>query len=151
VTAESTQNSIALAEGEGERISFGGVEILFKAEDPWTVLDYSMPAKQFGAPLHYHNRLIESFYVLTGELWMRLGDQELILKPGSFALAAPGTPHSFANNSEAPVRFLAHASHSDHKRFLCELLKMAQEEPVWPPADGRKVKELGARYDTVYL
>jgi uncharacterized cupin superfamily protein len=110
-----------------------------------------MPAKQFGAPLHYHNRLIETFYVLSGELWLRLGDQELTLKPGSFALAAPGALHSFANKSDAPVRFLAHASHPDHKKFLCELLKIAEQEPVWPPADSTKVKELGARYDTVYL
>src|SRR5438270_8191892 len=120
MTAQLATSSIALAESEGDRITFRGTEIVFKSADPWTVIDYLMPARQFGAPLHYHDRLIETFYVLSGELWMRLGDREMTLKPGSFALVTPGTLHSFANKTDEPVRFLGHASHPDHKKFLCE-------------------------------
>jgi hypothetical protein len=63
----------------------------------------------------------------------------------------PGTPHSFANRTGQPVRFLAHASHASHKAFLCELFEMAQEEPAWPPVDPRPYLALGERYDSVYL
>jgi quercetin dioxygenase-like cupin family protein len=147
--------SIALAEGEGERISVQGVEIIFKSpkdkEEGWTVLDYKLPARQFGAPLHYHEKLIESFYILSGEVWFRLGDEELTVGPGGFVLANPGTPHSFANRTDAPAHILAHASHSDHKNFLCELFQMIKAEPVWPPKDPRAIVELGKRYDTIYL
>jgi quercetin dioxygenase-like cupin family protein len=161
MTAEITQHeSIVLADGEGERISFRGVEVLFKSptvlrpgvsEQGWTVIDYTLPPKQFGAPPHYHFELIETFYVLNGELWMLLGDRELTLTAGSFALASPGTLHAFANRSNAPVRFLAHASRADHKNFLREIFQLADKEPVWPPPDRRKMLALGARYDTFYL
>ena len=147
--------SIVFGEREGERISFRGVDIVFKspveAGDGWTVLDYTLPAKQFGAPLHYHRELIESFYVLSGKLWFRLGDQEIEAGPGAFLLVAPGTLHSFANRTETSVRFLAHASSAAHKTFLCELFQMAQSQPIWPPKDPGQIIRLGERYDTVYV
>src|SRR3982750_3091050 len=149
------QSPVTLRDGEGERISFGGVEITFKSpapgQDSWTVLDYRLPARQFGAVLHYHNELIESFYVLEGQIWFRVGEEEITLGPGGFALVPPGTPHSFANHTDAPARMLAHASSSDHKRFLSELFALIEKEPVWPPKDPQKTIELGKRYDTVYL
>src|SRR3954451_1612091 len=151
----STQSSVALRDGEGERISFRGVEITFKSPSDtdagWTVLDYRLPRRQFGAPLHYHHVLIESFYVLEGEIWFRIGDEEITLGSGGFALVQPGTPHSFANHTDAPARMLAHASSASHKRFLCELFALIQNEPVWPPTDPQKFTELGERYDTVYM
>jgi mannose-6-phosphate isomerase-like protein (cupin superfamily) len=149
------QPPIALGDGEGERISFGGVEITFKSpqgqEDGWTVLDYRLPARQFGAVLHYHQALIESFYILEGEIWFRIGDTETTLGPGGFAFVPAGTAHSFANHSDSPARMLAHASSADHKRFLCELFALIEKEPVWPPQDPAKIVELGKRYDTYYL
>src|SRR4051812_15842702 len=148
-------SAVALRDGEGERISLGGVEITFKSplggEDGWTVLDYRLPAGQFGAVLHYHHVLIESFYVLEGEIWFRIGDKEITLGPGGFALVQPGTPHSFANHTDAPARILAHASSVGHKRFPCELFALIQSEAVWPPTDPQKFIELGERYDTVYM
>lgn len=149
------QPPVALGDGEGERISFGGVEITFKSprgeEDGWTVLDYRLPARQFGAVLHYHNAVVESFYILEGEVWFRIGEEEITLGPGGFAFVPAGILHSFANHSDAPARMLAHASSPDHKRFLCELFALIQQEPVWPPKDPQKIVELGRRYDTYYL
>jgi len=146
---------VALAASEGERISFNGVEIVFKspaaAQSGWSVLDYSLPPRQFGAPLHYHTELIESFYVLSGEAWFRLGDEEFTLGPGAFVLVPPGTPHSFANRSDRFVRFLTHASNSSHKAFLKELFALVLTEPVWPPQDPSKIVALGKRHDTIYI
>lgn len=91
------------------------------------------------------------FYVLEGEFWFRIGDEEITLAPGGFALVPPGTPHSFANHTDAPARMLAHASNADHKQFLCELFELIKKEPVWPPRDPQRFIELGKRYDTIYL
>ena len=133
----------------------GGIEIIFKNpagdDEGWTVLDYRLPARQFGAPFHYHEELIESFYVLSGEIWFRVGDDEVALGPGGFAFVPAGVPHSFANRTDEPARMLAHASNSNRKKFLCELFKLVEREPVWPPKDRRAILELGKRYDSVYL
>jgi mannose-6-phosphate isomerase-like protein (cupin superfamily) len=146
---------VVLADGEGEHFSVRGVEITFKSpigtEDGWTVLDYKMPARQFGAPLHYHEKLTETFYVLSGEIWFRVGDEEYTAGPGTFILVPPGVKHSFANRSDSPARLLGHASHPDLKKLLREIFAMVEAEPVWPPKDPRVLMELGKRYDTVYL
>jgi quercetin dioxygenase-like cupin family protein len=146
---------VAFANGEGERIWMRGAEMIFKSVDEsdqgWAVMDYTVPAKHFGAPLHYHKEVTESFYVLSGELWFRLGDKEMTLKAGGFALVPPGTPHAFANQSDAPVRFLGHASSGRHKAFLKEVFAMAEREECWPPKDRDAFIELGRRYDTIYL
>jgi mannose-6-phosphate isomerase-like protein (cupin superfamily) len=141
---------------EGERYNFGGFDIVFKspapgAEEAWTAADYTLPAKQNGAPPHYHKKLIESFYVLSGELWMKVGDREVNAGPGSFVLVPPGVVHSFANRTEQPARFLAHASSPDHKAFLCELIRMATTEGQWPPKDPSQMIAMAERYDTYYL
>jgi quercetin dioxygenase-like cupin family protein len=146
---------IALAAGEGERMSFRGVDIVFKspinAEDGWTVLDYTLPPRQFGAPLHYHATITESFYVLSGEFWFRAGDKEITVGPGGFVFVPPGTPHAFANRSDAPARLLGHASSARHKEYLYQVFRMMQNEETWPPKDPRAIIELGKRYDTIIL
>lgn len=147
--------SIVMPGAEGDRIQFRGYDIIFKSgSDPateWMIVDYTLPAHQTGAPLHYHEHLIESFYVISGELWMRVGEREFVAGPGSCALVPPGTPHAFANRSDAPARFLGHASSPRHKEFLKTLIRMAMTEGAWPPADPQVMIELGKRYDTVYL
>ena len=49
------------------------------------------------------------FYVLEGTLRVSLGDEVLELEAGSFVCVPPGTPHTFANKSDRPVR-PAHAA-----------------------------------------
>ncbi len=146
---------IALAEGEGERITLRGAELVFKSpadsEEGWAVMDYTLPPKHFGAPLHYHENVTESFYVVSGELWFKAGDKEVNLKAGGFVMVPPGTPHAFANRSDAPARLLGHASSGRHKAFLKELFPMIEAEKSWPPKDPSAFVELGKRYDTVYL
>lgn len=153
--ATVSPQSIFLGAGEGERISFNGVEIVFKSPlgetDGWTVLEYTLPAHQFGAVLHYHRELTESFYILEGHLSFRLDDQELNAGPGSFVLVPPGTHHAFANLTDGPVRFIMYASSPDHKRFLINLFDIIRTSDIWPPCDPTAIKRLGLRYDTIYV
>ena len=57
-----------------------------------------------GPPLHRHRELHDMFYVLEGSLFLTVGDETLELESGSFACVPPGTPHTFANTSNQPVR-----------------------------------------------
>jgi mannose-6-phosphate isomerase-like protein (cupin superfamily) len=152
---EAIQPVVRLGE-EGERTGFGSAELIFKSPLPgtdqgWSAADTILPAGQMGAPLHYHRELTESFFVISGSLWMRVGDTEFVAEPGSYALVPPGTLHSFANRSDAPARFLLHASSPRHKEYLCKLFRMAEADHAWPPTDPAKVMELSSRYDTFFV
>ena len=61
------------------------------------------------AAAHVHPHQTERFEVLDGLLALRVGDQELVARPGDVAVVAPGTPHRFWNAGE------------DEARFLCEV------------------------------
>ncbi|MGH3005839.1 MAG: cupin domain-containing protein [Gaiellaceae bacterium] len=63
----------------------------------------------FVAAAHVHPHQTERFEVLEGLLGLRVGDKELVARPGDVAVVAPGTPHRFWNAGE------------DEARFLCEV------------------------------
>jgi quercetin dioxygenase-like cupin family protein len=63
----------------------------------------------FVAAAHVHPHQSERFEVIQGRLGLRIGDQDLLAKPGDVATVAPGTPHRFGNAGE------------DEARFLCEV------------------------------
>jgi quercetin dioxygenase-like cupin family protein len=54
---------------------------------------------------HRHERSIDSFYVLEGELGLWANGAEARFGPGSFVAAPPGEEHGILG-VESPVRFL---------------------------------------------
>jgi len=61
--------------------------------------------KSNGPPLHYHNAFSEKFEVVEGKLYLRVGKQKHILKPGEQMIVAPGAPHKFYNLTNEKVKF----------------------------------------------
>jgi mannose-6-phosphate isomerase-like protein (cupin superfamily) len=57
-------------------------------------------------PQHTHRVESEGFFVLEGELTVRIGDRPVPLTPGQFVLAEPGIPHSLVVTSGDPARWL---------------------------------------------
>ncbi len=57
-------------------------------------------------PLHLHERHVESFYVLAGELAFTAGDGELRATAGAWVQVPQGVPHTFAPAGSDEVRFL---------------------------------------------
>ncbi|SFC89819.1 helix-turn-helix domain-containing protein [Streptomyces aidingensis] len=49
----------------------------------------------------------EWLYVLSGRLWLALGEHDLVLAAGEAAEFDTRTPHGFANPGERPVEFLS--------------------------------------------
>ncbi len=94
-----------------------------------------------GADLHVHRRHTDLFYVLAGELTVRLGPEgEPVTVPaGSLARVPPLVVHGFRNDGAAELRYLnLHApgrGFADYMRALRDgrTLGYDQEEP---PADG---------------
>ena len=59
-----------------------------------------------GEVAHYHQRARQLFFVLTGELQIRLGEQLFRLSPGDSLEVPPGAQHRVRNASEAEATFL---------------------------------------------
>jgi quercetin dioxygenase-like cupin family protein len=57
-------------------------------------------------PLHVHERHVESFYVLAGELTFTTADGEVRAAAGSWVQVPPNVAHSFAPSGVEPARYL---------------------------------------------
>ncbi len=57
-------------------------------------------------PLHVHAREEEHFLVVEGRVHLTNGDERIELSAGEAATVRRGTPHAWANLSDAPVRML---------------------------------------------
>ena len=94
-----------------------------------------------GADLHVHHHHTDLFYVLDGELTVRLGtaDDTVALPAGALARVPALVVHGFRNDSDAPVRFLNF--HAPGRRFA-EFLRALRDGRTFawdqhpPPADG---------------
>ena len=58
------------------------------------------------APLHVHHEDDEAWYVLSGTLGFRLGDEVVEAHAGSAVLARRGTPHTYRNAGPTEARYL---------------------------------------------
>ena len=94
-----------------------------------------------GADLHVHHHHSDLFYVLDGELSVRLGvEDEVVVAPaGTLARVPPLVVHGFRNGSDAEVRYLnLHApgrGFADFLRALRDGRDFSYDQHP-PPGDG---------------
>ena len=95
-----------------------------------------------GANLHIHHRHSDFFYVLEGELTVKLGPDgdETVAPVGTLVRIPPLVVHGFRNGSDAEVRYLNfHVPGQGFADYMRGLSDFDQDEP---PADGgRPVSE----------
>jgi uncharacterized cupin superfamily protein len=99
-----------------------------------------VPAGHAGPRLHLHPAFDEGFYVLAGELVVRVGDTISVVRAGEVALARRGVPHTFANQTEADVPVLMFVTPAGFERYFADGADQAR-----PPADSTIV--VGERLD----
>jgi mannose-6-phosphate isomerase-like protein (cupin superfamily) len=132
-----------IAPGEGEVVGDTPerrLEILAEREGLHATWTRFGPGRE-GADLHVHRHHTDIFYVLAGELTMRVGseDEPVAVGPGTFARVPPMVVHGFANRGAAELRYLNfHAPGLGFADYLRGLARGRQvgcdQEP--PPADG---------------
>ena len=110
--------------GEGESL-FGGRIVLKSGLEQLTVTESWFATARPGADLHFHREHSDSFYVLEGELSIRIGDEEHLVGPGGTVSAPPGFVHGF--RSTMPTRFLNF--HTPDARFAEHLRELDRGEP----------------------
>jgi mannose-6-phosphate isomerase-like protein (cupin superfamily) len=94
-----------------------------------------------GADLHVHHHHTDLFYVLEGELTLRLSleDEPVAVPAGTLARVPPMVVHGFRNGSDADVRYLNF--HAPGQGFANFMRGLRDGRPVTydqhpPPADG---------------
>lgn len=109
-----------------------------------------------GADLHVHRRHTDHFYVLTGELELRLGteDARRTLLAGCMARIPPMVVHGFRNASDGEVTYLN--LHAPGTGFADYMRSIRDGDPITydqepPPESGLRPATdavIGARADT---
>jgi quercetin dioxygenase-like cupin family protein len=84
-----------------------------------------------GPPLHTHD-FDETFYVLAGDLTFQLGDALLRVGRDGHAFAPRGVPHTLANLSGRPARYLLLCTPAGFERYFARAA--ASQRGVAPPA-----------------
>jgi quercetin dioxygenase-like cupin family protein len=117
-------DGIYQAPGDGETL-FGGRIVLKSGLEQLSVTESWFATARPGADLHFHREHADSFYVLEGELAIRIGDEERLVGPGGTVSAPPGLVHGF--RSTMPTRFLNF--HTPDARFAEHLRERDRGEP----------------------
>jgi mannose-6-phosphate isomerase-like protein (cupin superfamily) len=134
---------VLILPGEGEVIGDAPdrrVEILSDDETLNATWSRFGPHRE-GADLHIHRHHIDHFYVLEGELTVRLGmeDDPVLVPAGTLARVPPLVVHGFRNGSDAEVRYLN--LHAPGQRFADYMRAMRDGrsfsyDQYDPPEDG---------------
>ncbi len=131
--------------GEGESLEIGPSALLLKAEvgdgDGTFYLGELTLGPGFPGPVpHFHERHLDSFFVLEGTLTMQLGDEVVEAPAGSYAVAPPGTVHTFSNPGDGTVRALNIMGPAGFERYLKEAAATGSRDPA-------ELAKITARYD----
>ena len=115
----------------------------------YCLLDVSL-APGIGVPRHTHTREDETYYVLSGELKVEVGDQSFLLRPGDTLFAPRNIPHQLKNTGETENRYLLVFSPAGFENFIDATAVTAPEgasAPTEPPRVAiQNVMELAASY-----
>ena len=101
-----------------------------ESADSLGVVELELEPGGSGPPLHVHPTHDEGFYVLAGELTVRVGDDVVAGGPGTWAFAPRDVPHTLGNLGSATVRLLATFSPGGFERRFERILAELSGAPL---------------------
>ena len=111
-------------------------------------------APGMGVPRHTHTREDETYYVLSGELEVAVGDEVFILSQGDTLIAPRDIPHQLRNSGKTENHYLLMFSPSGFEGFLKVTAVPAPANaiaPTKPPAVAvRNVHKLADDYGILF-
>lgn len=149
MSAFETAEAKVLLPDEGTRIvPIPGAPIVFKAWGKRPAADYDVAEfflpSGLGPRPHRHATHDELFYVLDGEVEFLVGDESVLLKPGSVAHIPPNTVHGFWNPTSEPSRFLLIAAPAGLHQMFEEMASLGAAGKMNPTT----MRDVRLKYDT---
>lgn len=143
--------AVVVPPGEGRFIAVGsaGTGVTVKVSDAetgslCTVWEAEVPPGTVGAGPHYHHGRDEFFYVLGGELVLRIGEESHTAPAGTFAFIPRETVHGFHNASTDRASLLVMHHPAGFDRFLEGMQELAARG-----ATKEERAALAARFDMI--
>ena len=99
------------------------------------------------APLHVHSREDETFYLITGQLEARVGDERAVLRAGDCIFLPRGIPHQLTNTGSVAAQVIMLIHPPGLERFFDEVDQLASHGPTSPEV----MCETAARYGVTIL
>jgi catechol-2,3-dioxygenase/quercetin dioxygenase-like cupin family protein len=137
----TTEPALLTEDGEGETWWFLGTRTVVRNPQGRHTLPLALELTipPGGAPpLHVHDTLDDSFYVLDGELVVRCGDRLLVAAAGSYVSLPASVPHAFRVVSARPARLLT-VHHDASFLGLVEEIGLPATGPGLPTDDVGRV------------
>jgi quercetin dioxygenase-like cupin family protein len=143
--------AVVAAPGEGRFIAVGstGGGVTVKASDEETgglcsVWEGRIEPGTAGVAPHYHRGRDELFYVLEGEVVLRIGEESHAAGAGTFAFVPRGTIHGFHNASSEPATGLVIHHPAGFERYLEEAQQLGARH-----GSSEEWAALHARFDMI--
>jgi quercetin dioxygenase-like cupin family protein len=92
-------------------------------------------------PLHVHEYLDDSFYLLSGTMVLRCGEEVWVAEPGEWVPFPRGVPHTFRVIG-GPARVLMVHANDSFLAALRELGRPVENAELPPPTDGPSLETL---------
>ena len=113
------------------------------------VLEMTLPVGS-SPPLHVHDDLDDTWYILEGEMVLRCGDDELVVGAGHWVSMPRGVPHTFRVVGDREARILLVHDNPSFRDFIRELSSPARAhvvptQPHFPPMD--EMARIAASHD----
>src|SRR3954452_16432564 len=111
-----------------------------------SVTEIVLPPHTVGPPLHTHD-FDEAFHVLEGELIFQVEDALVTKRADELSFAPRNVPHTLANHSDAPARYLLICTPAGFERHWARLAaeQAGVEPPQWALGPIPEVTVVGAQ------
>jgi quercetin dioxygenase-like cupin family protein len=145
---------------EGEAIWLLGGLYTFKSlgdenRNAYTVVEV-LGSAGFAAPMHFHEREEEGFYVAEGQATLFIGEETISARSGSWAFVPRGVKHAFRLDSpETRLLLLITPGAAGHEGLFREMGDPAESHAIPPPPqeppDPQRLAEIAARHGTTIV
>lgn len=117
------------------------------------VLEMTLPVGS-SAPLHVHDDLDDTWYILDGEMVVRCGDDVSVAGAGHWVSMPRGVPHTFRVVGDREARILLVHDNATFRDLIRDLgvpaaARVVPPQPIFPPTD--ELARVAAAHDLTPL